>query len=55
METKNGISPVLPETALHVSKETYEAPVIEIIEVQVERGFQDSLGGGPPNRDRPSW
>jgi len=39
MDIKNSIAPVnIPET-----KETYEAPVIEIIEVKVEEGFQASL------------
>ena len=28
-------------------REVYDAPVIEMIEVVVERGFYESLGGGP--------
>jgi len=32
------------------TKEVYEAPVIEIVEVRVEQGFQAS---GPPGLDSP--
>jgi len=54
METKNGSTPVFPET-----QEAYEAPVIATVEVQVERGFQgsdksDSLRNSP-HRNPPSW
>lgn len=31
--------------------EVYEAPVIEVIEVKVEQGFQ----GSGPSRGNPSW
>jgi len=43
----NILTPVLPK-----SKEAYEAPVIEIIEVSVEQGFQasgDGIGDGKSN------
>ena len=36
------------------AKETYEAPVIEIVEVKVEHGFQatsDTLSGNPNDED----
>lgn len=32
--------------------ETYEAPSIEVIEVEIEQGFQAS---GGPGRDNPAW
>jgi len=38
------------------TKEMYEAPVIETVEVIVERGFQESgppSPGGPPSDDDP--
>ena len=43
METNNIINTV----TIQESKEAYEAPVIEIIEVEVELGFADSLGTSP--------
>lgn len=57
MEAKNDISTVPAETkALAETKEAYIAPVIEIVEVCVERGFQQSPQKlGSPNRSRPSW
>ena len=45
MEPQIILTPVLPE-----SKEAYEAPVIEIAEVRVERGFQASGDGVDDNR-----
>ena len=53
MELKNVVTPVFPET-----KEDYEAPVIETVEVRVERGFQESPGGlsrNPNNNERPTY
>ena len=39
MKTENLINPAsFPET-----KEVYEAPVIETVEIKVERGFEDSI------------
>jgi len=58
MKRDNNINKVfLPE-----AREVYKAPVIETVEVMVERGFQatgnkdesDSLGGGTPNGNG-SW
>jgi len=50
MKTINELSTASkPET-----KEAYEAPVIEIVEVLVERGFQatsESLSGNPNGED----
>ena len=55
MEAKNGIFAKPAETkALLKTEEAYVAPVIEIVEVCVERGFQQSLQKSP-YRDRPSW
>jgi len=48
MEKNNQLNPVSL-----LDRELYEAPVVEIVEVRVERGFQstgesDELGGGTP-------
>lgn len=38
------------------NREVYEAPKIEVVEVEVEHGFAASGGGGSsPSRDIPSW
>ena len=58
MEKETKTAPVnVPET-----KEAYEAPVIETIEVRVEQGFQASLGdprnpgdGGGGGDDGGQW
>ena len=48
MEINNVLDQVQPET-----KEVYEAPVMEIVEVNVEQGFQSSRQSSP--RDRDTW
>ena len=50
MELKNVITPKLQE-----AKEAYEAPVIETVEVRIEKGFGDSALKNAPNRDKPTW
>jgi len=50
MEPQNLLTPVLPKP-----KEAYEAPVIEIIEVKVEQGFQASGDGVDDNRGNPTY
>ena len=52
MEQKNVKTPKLQET-----KEVYEAPVIETVEVKVERGFQTSPKPlrNAPDRGKPTW
>ena len=53
METNNVLTRVQPET-----KEAYEAPVVEIVEVNVEQGFKDSDRSdslGDDSRKRSTW
>jgi hypothetical protein len=52
METNNIFNPVnLLET-----RETYEAPLIEMVEVKVEQGFQVSLSSSPDyDYDEPTY
>ena len=50
MDPKNILTSVLPK-----SKKAYEAPAIEIIEVRVERGFQESGDGIDDERGNPTY
>ena len=58
METKKRFIPVLPETK--EAQEVYEAPVVTIIDVKVEKGFagsdEDDLSSSPDSSKKsPIW
>lgn len=47
METNDFLSP----TSFLETKEEYKAPIIEVVEVRVEKGFQASSLEGSPGDD----
>ena len=49
---------LLDPERLQDTEEVYKAPIVEIIEVKVERGFSDSknnLSDGPDEKGGASW